>query len=133
MKRRWTLLLISMSLLLTSCHPGTQMEVVNNAGQDLTVVSMDTELKEAVYSVGSNQTVRIKVPYKLRVQHKDGIWNYDLPSTPPPKNFRKRIRGNWYLEKYQIEKDGAIYVKLPDSQGLTDLPPQPAGFPVRAK
>jgi len=100
----------------------------------LTIVSLDTELKETAYLAGTDQTLRVKVPYKLRVQHKDGIWNYDLPSAPLPKNFRKRVRGNWYLEKYQIEKDGAIHVLLPDSQGpTTDLPTQPAGYPVQPR
>jgi len=55
-------LLLWLSLLLTSCHPGTKVEVVNNAGRTLTVVSMDTELKETTYTVESNQTVRINVP-----------------------------------------------------------------------
>jgi len=134
MRIRNALLLLSLSLLLTSCHPGTQLEVVNNAGQTLTVVSMDTELKETAYTVESNQTVRINVPYKLRVQRGGDIWNYDLPGTPLPQNFRKRVRGNWYLEKFQIEKDGAINVLLPDSQGpVTNPPSQPAGYPVRPK
>ena len=135
MRNRWTaFLLVSMSLLLTSCHPGTQLEVVNNAGQNLTVVSIDTELKETAYTVGSNQTIRITVPYKLRVLRNGEIWNYDLPPTPLLKSFRKSVAGNWYLEKFQIEHDGTINVLLPDSQGpATDLPPQPAGYPVRPK
>jgi hypothetical protein len=134
MRIRTALLLLPLSLLLTSCHPGTQLEVVNNAGQTLTVVSMDTELKETAYTVGSNQIVRINVPYKLRVQRGGETWNYDLPATPLPQNFRKRVRGNWYLEKFQIEKDGAINVLLPDSQGPVANPPsQPAGYPVRPK
>lgn len=95
---------------------------------------MDTELKETVYTVGSKQTVRIKVPYKLRIQRGGDIWNYDLPPTPLPAGFRKRIRGNWYLEKFQIEKDGTIHVLFPHAQGPVANPPsQPAGYPVRPK
>jgi hypothetical protein len=121
-------------LLLTSCHSGTQLEVVNNAGQNLKVVSMNTELKETAYLVETNRTVRINVPYKLRVERGCEIWNYDLSPTPLPLNFRKRVRGNWYVETFQIEKGGAINVLLPDSEGpLANPPSQPAGYPLRPK
>jgi hypothetical protein len=121
-------------VFLTGCYPGTIEEVVNNAGQSLTVVSMDTELKETAYPSVSNQTVRIKVPYKLRIECGGEVWNYNLPPAPLPDTFRKRVRGNRYLEKFQIEKDGTIYARLPDSQGpATRLPPQPVGYPLRPK
>ena len=132
MKIRIALLLIPLSLLLASCQPGTQVEIVNNAGQTLTVVSMDTELKETAYTVQSNETAHINVPYKLRVQRGAEIWDYDLPATPLPQSFRKRVRGSWYLVKFQVENDGAINVLLPESQGPVSKPPsQPVGYPVR--
>jgi len=134
MKIKNSLLLFSLSLLLTSCHPGTKVEIVNNTGHTLIVVSLDTELKESTYSVGSSQTVQIKVPYKLRIQNDGEIWNYDLPPTPLPKEFRESVGKNWFLEKYQIEKGGSLYVLLPGTQGPTgDLSKQPAGYPVRPK
>src|SRR5215469_10179125 len=119
---------VPLLLLLTSCYPGTRFEVVNHTPQVLTIVSMDTELKETAYSVPPAQTVRIAVPYKLRVEYAGKAWNYDLPRTPAPKEFRKPVGGNWYLEKYQIESDGKIYALLPDTQGpAVTLPEQPTG------
>jgi hypothetical protein len=134
MRIKKALLLLSLSSLLTSCHPGTKVEIVNNTGQNLTVVSLDTVLKETLYPVASNQTVRIKVPYKLQVRLAGEIWNYDFPSTPLPQRFRERIGGNWYLEEYQLEKDGSLYVLLPGTQAPTsDLPQQPTGYPIRPR
>ena len=125
-------LLVAIALVLTSCYPGTQVEVANNTAETLTVVSIDTELKENPYVVPTNQSVRIKVPYRLRVQHSSGIWNYNLPPTPLPKIFRQSIGGNWYLEKYQIENDGSVYVLLPGTNAPTpSIPQQPNGFPLR--
>jgi hypothetical protein len=126
--------LLLLSLLLTSCHPGTLVEIVNNAGQTLTVVSMDTELKETAYTLGIGQAVRINTPYKLRVQRSTQVWNYDLPPIPLPQNYRKRVRANWYLEKYQVESDGSIHVLMPDSQTpVSRVPQQPSGFPMQPK
>ena len=45
---------LAILLLVTGCYPGTLEEAVNNSGQTLTVISMDTELKETSYEVGSN-------------------------------------------------------------------------------
>jgi hypothetical protein len=131
---RLALVGLAILLLVTGCYPGTLEEAVNNSGQTLTVISMDTELKETTYTVGSNQTIRIKVPYKLRVKCGGETWDYDFPATRLPEKFRKRVRGNWYLEKFQIEKDGAINVLSPDSPGPVANPPvQPSGYPVRPK
>ena len=121
-------------LLLTGCYPGTIEEAVNRSGQTLTVISMDTALNETAYVVENNQTIRIKVPFKLRVKCDGGTWDYDLPPMRLPQNFRKRVRSNWHLEKFQIEKDGTINCLFPESQGPVANPPsQPAGYPVRPK
>jgi len=121
-------------LFLTGCYPGTIVEAVNHSGQTLTVVAMDTELNETAYLVENNQTIRIKVPFKLRVKCGGETWDYDLPPMRVPENFRKKVRFNWYLEKFQIEKDGTINCLFPESQGPVANPPlQPAGYPVRPK
>ena len=134
MRIRSALLLLSLSLLLTSCHPGYEVEVTNNSGQNLVVLSLDTELKATSYPVGSSQTVRVEVWYKLQVQHSGETWSYDMPPRPLPKSYAKRIGVNRYLHRYQIEKDGSIYVLLPDSQGpVANHPSQPVGYPVRPK
>jgi len=123
-------------LLLTSCYPGTIEEAVNNSGQTLTVISMDAKLKETAYLLENNQSIRIKVPFKLRVKCGGGgeTWDYDLPPTRLPENFRQKVRANLYLEKFQIERDGTINCLLPRSQGPVANPPlQPVGYPVRPK
>ena len=131
---RKALVSLTILFLVTGCYPGTLEEVVNHTGQTLTVISMDTELKETAYLVENNQTVRINVPFKLRVKCGGETWDYDLPPTRLPQNFRKKVRGNWYLEKFQIEKDGTINCLFPESQGpAANLPSQPAGYPVRPK
>jgi hypothetical protein len=95
---------------------------------------MDTKLAETSYTAVSNQTVRIKVPYRLRILCGNEIWNYDLPNASLPKVFRKRISGNWFLEKIQIEKDGTLTTLFPDQQGPASNPPQqPVGYPIRPK
>jgi hypothetical protein len=131
---RIALVSLTILLLVAGCYPGTLEEVVNHTGKTLTVISMDTELKETAYLVENNQTARINVPFKLRVKCDGETWDYDLPPTRLPQNFRKKVRGNWYLEKFQIEKDGTINCLFPESQGpVANLPPQPAGYPVRPK
>ncbi len=134
MKTRNSLLFASLTLFLTSCHPGTQVYVVNNTGLTVTVVSLDTELTGTPYTVAINQTVRIKVPYKLRVQRGSEIWNYDIPNVRLPEKYRKRISGNWFLEKVQIEMDGTINHLYADQRGPVDQPPeQPTGYPIRPR
>ncbi len=130
------LLLFALALLLTGCHSVLEIEMVNNTGQDLAIDSFDTQMKRTSYSLRAGETARINVWYKLQILHGGETWDYHGPPVPPPlpKNFRKRIGVNRFLEKYQIGKDGAIYVLLPDSQRPTsDLPPQPSGYPVRPK
>ena len=135
MKKQYTpLVLVLLAVLLTSCHPGYEVEVTNNSGKDLIVLSLDGDLKATSYPIGSDQAVRVEVWYKLQVQHSGGIWNYDMPAKPLPKNYGKRIGVNRYLHRYQIEKDGTINVLLPDSQAPVANPPsQPDGYPVRPK
>jgi hypothetical protein len=131
-KPRTVLVGLTILLLVSGCYPGTIVEVANNSGQTLIVISMDGELKETAYKVESNQTTRIKVPYKMRIKRGEETWNYDFPPYKLPNNFRKKVRGNWYLEKFQIEKDGTINCLFPESQGpVANLPSQPAGYPVR--
>jgi hypothetical protein len=120
--------------LLTACHPGFEVEIANNSGQELVVVSLDTELKATSYPVAHNQTVRVKVWYQLQVQYHGGKWEYFMPARPLPKEFQKQIGVNRYLERFQIEKDGAIYALLPDSDAPTKtLSSQPPGFPASPK
>jgi hypothetical protein len=134
MRTRNIFLLLSLPLLLTSCYPGYEAEVANNSQQNLVVVSLDTEMKATSHPVERDRTVRVEVWYKLQVQHGGGTWNYDWPARPLPKNYGKKIGVNRYLHRFQIEKDGSIYVLLPGSQGpIANPPSQPAGYPVRPK
>ena len=84
--------LASLSLRLTSCYPGTLEAAVNHSGQTLTVISMATELQDTAYQIENNQTVRIKVPFKLRVKCGGETWDYDLPPMRLPENFQKSSR-----------------------------------------
>jgi hypothetical protein len=125
---------LGLLVLTAGCYPGTVDEVVNHSGQRLIVISLDTALKQTPYVIEDGQTVRINVPFKLRVVGNGVTWNYDLPPYRLPDSFRKKTRGNWYLEKFQIEKDGSLNCLFPDSLGpVEDLPQQPAGYPVRPK
>ena len=119
-------------LLVSGCTPGTLVEIVNNSGQTLTVVSLDTKAQQTVYVLENNQTTRIKVPYKLRIKHGNKTWDYNLPTWKLPPHFREKVPGNWYLEKYQIEKDGTINCLAPESHGpVADPPSQPNGYPLK--
>jgi hypothetical protein len=132
MKR--TLMLTLVCLLVTACHPGFEVEIINNSGQDLVVISLDTKLRGTSYPIPDNQAARIKVWYQLKIQHHRGVWEYYMPARPLPKEFGKRIGSNRFLHRYQIAKNGVIYVLLPDGVGSeTNFPAQPAGFPVQPK
>jgi hypothetical protein len=125
-------LLLSLTLLLTSCYPGYEAEVTNNSEQNLVVVSLDTELKATSHPVERDRTVRVEVWYKLQVQHGGGTWNYEWPAHPLPKNYGKKIGINMYYHRFQIEKDGSIYVLPPDTRApTTSLSQQPEGYPIR--
>jgi hypothetical protein len=129
---RNSLLLVTLVFLMTSCHPVTVVDLVNNTGLPLRVISIDTELGEKSYSVEAGETARMAVPFKLRVEHGAVRWDYHLPAAALPETFRKRIGLNRYVVKYQIQSDGTLCLISPDSEGPADsLPEQPPGYPIR--
>src|SRR5881409_4307761 len=89
MKKRLTTILVLSSLLLTSCHPGVKVEIINNTGQDIAIVSINPNLKEHLYRARNGQTVAIEVPLKVRIEYKAGSWNYVLKPVGEP--FRKKV------------------------------------------
>jgi len=123
------LLLILVALMATSCHPGVVIALQNNSGQDLVVVGLNHNLEETKETVGKNRVITIGVFYELRVEHKNGEWNYD--SKPISPEFQKKKNFNVSVIGLQIEKDGAIYVLSPGTKGpVSSLPPQPDGYPL---
>ena len=122
------------TVLLSSCHPVIGLEVTNNTGEEITVVSDNLDGHEATCLLANGQTSGVKVAARMRVKHGHGVWDYDF--TPPPAlNLMKKLRMNVYVERVQIEKGGTIYLLGPDLRGGpgAELPAQPAGYPIQPK
>jgi hypothetical protein len=131
------LLILSLMLLLLfadSCAPAIGLEATNNTGQDIVVLSIDQYGNQTSYPLSNGQASGIKVSYKLRVKHTDGFWDYEFPPLPAEK-YLKRIAGNAYIERVQIEHGGVIYARSPGSPRgpSSELPAQPPGYPIRPK
>jgi len=123
------LLLILVALLVTSCHRGVVIELRNNSGQDLVVVGVNHNLEGNKETVRKNCVLTMGLFYKLRVEHKNGEWNYDSKRIPP--EFQKKKNFMISVIDLQIEKDGAIYVLSPGIKGpVSNFPPQPDGYPL---
>src|ERR1041384_6973336 len=100
LKRKIQFIVAVLSLISLSCHPGLKIEVMNNTGGTITIVSADTALHAIRYHMINNETAQIAVPYRLQIRSDAAIWDYIFPSSPLPSRYRKRLRSNWFLEKY---------------------------------
>jgi hypothetical protein len=116
--------------VLTGCHSGLILEIINNTGEDIIVVEFNTKLEPTQYQLKNGHIVQIGIPSKLQIRRQDGIWDYDLK--PFPSSFEKKVRVNIYLAKFQIEKSGEIYAIQPDSTTpVTSFPVQPPHYPIK--
>ena len=126
----FTCSLLLLLLLVTSCHPGVVVDLFNNSGQDLTVVTINQGFEDTIYHVKKGRILRIGVSAKLRIEHLNENWNYERMAIP--QQFWKRENFMISVINLQIEKDGMIYMLLPDARGLqANLPPQPTGYPLK--
>lgn len=123
------LALCLLSLVLTSCVRGYNVELFNNTGEALTVTSYDTAGGATEKSLPIGGKVRITGSrFTLRNAHRE--WKYSLLSHPPPARFIDDTHWN-RLVCLQVEKNGAIYILLPSATSTTStLPTQPSGFPI---
>ena len=124
-------LIVLLWSLVTSCHPVTGLELTNNTGADVTIVSIDIEQKETTYAVRDGLTTGVKVGARIYIKHEKGIWNYHFPP-PPQREFLKHVKMNIYLERVQIEPGGTLYLIDPGAPHgpTTKLPLQPPGYPI---
>lgn len=130
---RWNLIVALFVGSLTACQPGLSIEFLNNSGQNLTLIILDRALVGTRYPAPNLQTAKTGVPYKLRIERQDAVWDYNLPAQPLPDEYRTRLGLAGYAERFQIESNGFIYALPAGSSRLTDLSRQPDGWPVRPK
>ena len=132
MKKQILLSSLVVLVLLTGCS-GTVFEVFNNTGRELTVVSYDTVGESAEYSIRAGRSHEVASPTKLVIKFDGGLWEY---AHFPALDKKYRDSGGLRLRnyKFQIEKDGAIYILLPGTKTtVTNFPQQQYGFPIRPK
>src|SRR5437899_11971559 len=111
MKQRTLLLLAVLPIaLLTSCQTGLKVYMINNTGQDITVVSIIPGMEDSASPIPPGALAEFRVPHKLKVIQKDKTWSYQ--PRPVPSKFERR-HGAFDQQVFQIEKDGAIYLVSP--------------------
>jgi hypothetical protein len=83
------------------------------------------------YSIRVGEAGNVSVPSKLIIRNSDNKWEYD--SLPYNNGYAYR-RHWWRFQNLQLETNGAVYILLPGVEHpVTQLPPQPEGFPVMPK
>lgn len=127
------IVLVCISLLLCGCHYILQVQLFNNTGQNVTIVSFDARTNASTDFVRAGDNVGLGIPSKLEIANRThGTWHYDLKRVP--MEFHKQVGWNRHLLRFQIQEDGAIYVLSPGTSGpVTNFPPQPIGYPLRPK
>ena len=120
------------AFLVPSCQTGLKLWMINNAGRDITVVSITPagpNVTEVAIPIAEGRMAEIGIPSRLRVLRGNATWNYQL--RPVPSKFEKR-HGAFYRQVLQIERDGAIFLLLPGAKDpVAAFPPQPTHFPLR--
>ena len=134
MKNQIRLLYYLMLLvLLTSCQHTLVLYLLNNTEHDISATSYDTVGESQKYFIKRGYSHEMASPAKLLLKFDRGIWEY----TNFPRLDKRYVEsGGFWPDKYrfQVEKDGAIYILLPETKMITtNLPPQPHGFPIRPK
>jgi hypothetical protein len=124
--------LSALAVVLAGCAWMVEVHMLNGTSKEVIIVSVDPKLSETQYIVRAGERVRIRTPYKLRVQYGTNEWTYDLPAVPPPKAFRKRVGVNKYMVAYAVREDGLLVMLRPGStNAVADSEEQPKGYPVR--
>ena len=130
-RRMIPLIAVLLAALQTSCKTGLKVYMINNTGQDITVVSVNPGMEDAATPIEPGALAEFRVPQKLKVIEKGVTWNYE--PRPVPSKFEKR-HGAFYRQVFQIERDGAIYLVPPQrKKPAAELPDQPRDFPLRPK
>jgi hypothetical protein len=121
---------------LTSCTRAFVLEVFNDTGMELELVSADTAHNEKHYTIEPNKSERIQIPSVLTVKHGSGVWTYILRPLPTrqAQGYMTSEHLGPLIEKFQIEPDGSIYILLGDTKAIVKaFPPQPSGYPVKPR
>src|SRR5438552_18575472 len=101
--------LLALLLVVTSCRPGVVLDWINNSGQKLVIVVLNSKSEETDRStIRQGHAVRTGVPRKLRIEHAGGAWFYVPP--PIPGGLWKHKNRMLSIIVIQVEADGSIYV-----------------------
>ena len=117
------LLTASLSLVL-GCTLKPYLVVWNNTGGPVTL-----KIEEQVRTLQAGASAQFRFPgntmeFAIETASKQ-VWRYKAKY--PEKSYISKNR--IYV---QIEQNGDIYVRRPDSSGVVrNLPPQPTGFPLK--
>lgn len=113
--------------VLTGCHFRTIVEILNNTGTDIVIVSFDSELNETSYNVENGKSIQMGIPSKLEIRSRENRWRYN-ELRPISGQFVKRRNANTYVIRFQMEKNRGLYIALPDTNEIAL--PQPTGYPL---
>jgi hypothetical protein len=129
-KTRLVLSLLLCTFFLTSCTRTILLQIFNNTGEDLTVISY--ELKgEKSYSIGKGQSARVQISNRLTVKTENKAWDFEVKPVPRTTSYMLSERFGPLVVKLQIEQNGTIYLLAAETSGVTNsFPPQPPGFPL---
>ena len=134
MKARYALLIIiaATAAMFTSCTKGPAMWLFNHAGADVQITCFDTRGQSYHFSLKANQGKAVVLSPLFTIVSEHFEWKYNIF---PISIDRKYINhGTFGLDKipFILQGDGSIYL-LPTMKNfsLTNMPPQPGGFPVK--
>ncbi len=123
--------LIVIILLFASCNREFILDVFNNTGGDITVISSDRALVETRYFIISGGHTRVKNPYWLIVDGARGRWSYYAAPISAKGDYVVSERLGPLIEKFQIEANGFVYILSRESNAIVnELPNQPLGYPL---
>lgn len=127
LKLKHIILIIFSVYILTGCHFETIVEVSNNTGENIVIVSYDTKLNKTFYNVKSGTNIQIGIPSRLEVRNGADKWTYN-EIRPVSGRFVKKLRPNTYIIRFQIRANRGLYLDLPDTGEMAQ--PQPVGYPI---
>lgn len=125
MKRLISIFLaLAVSLLMSGCQSICTLELFNNTGHDIAIVSIDGTDLLPPRVVKNGETAGLGRPGQIEIRMKDVTWHYEAYFLPA--NLRQLVGFSRHVVRGQIEPDGKIYLlNLGSVPPAAHLPPQP--------
>lgn len=117
--------------ILTSCHPGRKLRVINNTSLSISATAYwsPTDLKRRDLSQGS--VTVFDWPSTLSVTCGSNHWGYAIPNLPT--SYLEKKTFTFYLS-VQVQPGGTLYALPSGARAVgTNFTAQPPGFPLLPK